>query len=186
LGLPQSVALVRAAGEVVGQVTSLYLRAIHAVFEQMLVEDARGVNPRDVDSDWAWRATCAELAVACGVSEYQVHTGLDAAEALATKLPGVAEALAEGRVDYAKVRAFVDTARHLDPEQARAVEDIVLPRAAELPTAKLRLALEEARVLATGQDAQERAAWAREERRVVFKQLSEDNVSTGIPLANVA
>ncbi len=76
------------------------------------------------------RFAAHEVALELKVSRRTAEHRLDLALQL-ERLPGARGAMAAGRVDLRKVQALADAVRDLDPEQARAVEDRVLPRAHE-------------------------------------------------------
>src|SRR6201999_732470 len=60
---------------------------------------------------------------------------------LAIRLPGTARALRGGVIDRARARLITDATRLLTDEQARQVEDRMLPRAGRQTTGQLRAAL---------------------------------------------
>lgn len=76
------------------------------------------------------RFAAHEVALELKISRRTAEHRLDLALQL-EQLPGAREALAAGRVDLRKVQVLADAVRDLEREQASAVEDRVLPRAAE-------------------------------------------------------
>jgi hypothetical protein len=165
LGPAEEVALARVTLELSSRFMSLHANAVRAVFQRYVTDG--------YDEPVADRWACAELATACGTSEYQLGITLDTANALAEKIPQVGAAFAEGRLDWSKTKAFAHAVADVNPDHAARMAEMVLPHAGTLTTSKLRAALEEARVLITGETAEDRARQARDERKVVFRQLSD-------------
>jgi hypothetical protein len=93
-----------------------------------------------------------EIAAALTLSARTADTYLDLALDLATRLPGTAQALRSGVIDYPKARLIAEATRILTDADARAVEALVLPDAGWQTLGQLRAALSRA-VLAVDPDA---------------------------------
>ncbi|HEX5811623.1 MAG TPA: DUF222 domain-containing protein, partial [Pseudonocardia sp.] len=87
---------------------------------------------------------------------------------LLTTLPETHALWEAGRIDTAKARAIDDATWMLTPELARAVQERVLPRAAEQTLAQLKAALARAVLAADPDGAEQRHRQARRDRRVVI------------------
>lgn len=85
-----------------------------------------------------------ELGCALGISRRSAGTKLDLAYELTERLPGTLAALHAGRIDQGKARLIAQNAQLLEDDDARRVEQQVLPRADRLTHAKLRAAVERA------------------------------------------
>jgi len=107
-----------------------------------------------------------EIAAALRLSRPAAGTRLHVAVEL-SRLPAVASALTDGRVDVPKVRAVVDAVAGLDEEVAAAVADQVMPRAAAQTVGQLRASLSRA-VLAVDPAA----AATKHQRAVASRQVT--------------
>jgi len=128
-------------------------RQVAAVSELVLhwrggVNAAAGADPGacgdvDPDGDLVPASVVAEVALACGMSEYAVSRRLEAASALITesRLPRTAQALEAGSVDWAKVSMLVRETRVLTLAAANAVDALVAPMVAELNVPRLTRAV---------------------------------------------
>jgi hypothetical protein len=93
-----------------------------------------------------------EIAAALTLSARTADAYLDLALDLATRLPGTAQALRSGVIDYLKARLIAEATCILADADARAVEALVLPAAGWQTLGQLRAALSRA-VLAVDPDA---------------------------------
>lgn len=96
-----------------------------------------------------------ELAAALTLTARSGSECLDLALDLARRLPGTARALHAGHIDRLKARILADALRTLPDEDARTVEDRVLPSAEQQTSGQFRAAVVRA-VLAVDPDAAER------------------------------
>ena len=128
---------------------------------QLVDDDAPGTS-RGPRRDFA----AEELAAVLGWTSWTASHRLEEAERLAACLPRTWSALAEGRLDYARVRRIVASTRLLAEDDASAVDAAVADRARGLTTAQLDelLAVEVSAVDAAA--AARRAAAAGKRRRV--------------------
>jgi len=110
----------------------------------------------------------AEVALACGMSEYATGRRLEAASALITdsRLPRTADLLQAGVVDWAKVSMLVRETRVLTCAAANAVDALVAPMAAELNVPRLTRAVRAAVAAVDPAGHQARAQEARQDRSV--------------------
>lgn len=69
-----------------------------------------------------------EVSVELGISPRAAATQIRQAKELVTRLPVTVQALADGRIDYARAVAITELTSVLSEEDARAVENRVLPR----------------------------------------------------------
>src|SRR5688572_23390947 len=92
-------------------------------------------------------------------------------------LPEVFHALAEGRIDLPKARAFADTLEDLDPSVAQQVAGQVLPVAGEKTTAQLRDRLHRRALAADPEHARKRRERAQTERRVILQPAPDGTAS---------
>ena len=107
-----------------------------------------------------------ELAAALTMTARSGSECLDLALDLARRLPGTARALHTGRIDRVKLRIIAEALRMLPDEQARIVEDRILPAAERQASGQLRAAVARA-VLAVDPDAaQRRREQAQQDPRV--------------------
>jgi hypothetical protein len=90
----------------------------------------------------------------------------DLALDLAIRLPGTARALQGGVIDRAKARLIADATRLLTDEQAREVEDRILPRAGRQTTGQLRAAVARAVLIVDPEAAARRREEAQKDPRV--------------------
>lgn len=114
-----------------------------------------------------WSEFCAdELAAALATSGQAATKLLALAHDLATKLPGTARVLREGVLDYVKAKIISDATSVLDAASARAIEAIILPRAASLTPGKLRALTARAVISVDPHAAAERRERAQKDARV--------------------
>src|SRR6266496_6427718 len=73
-----------------------------------------------------------EIGLAVGWTSAYAGARLATALDLVERLPGTLAALQDGQIDARRAEKLADVTRPLSPENARAVEDAVLPQAAEL------------------------------------------------------
>jgi hypothetical protein len=85
-----------------------------------------------------------EIAAALTLSARAADAYLDLALDLATRLPGTAQALRSGVIDYLKARLIADATRILTDADARAVEARILPDAGRQTLGQLRAAISRA------------------------------------------
>ncbi len=168
----------RSASRVSSQAMCAHVRVLTRVFRARVaaaqdeVERAGerfGVRERAEE----FRFACIELARACGVSEYVMSARLEVGITLEEKLPRVGTCFESGDLDWWQVRAFTAAVADLDPAQAAAVADRVLPDAVRLSSSRLRRALDDAVTVVTGRRAEEKAVEARAQRRVVFQAVAD-------------
>ena len=96
-----------------------------------------------------------EIAAALTLTGTAADKCLDLALDLAMRLPGTARALRAGAIDYLKTRIIAEATKVLGDDDARSVENLVLPDASQQTTGQLRVALARA-VLAVDPEAAER------------------------------
>jgi|GEM_PF-824623 len=123
---------------------------------------------REISERLGERAAVAEVALACGMSEYAAEARLSAAMSLAHRLPKTRMALQRGELDWPKVAAISDAVVGLSDAAAARVEQQVLPAAASGTLPGLRKALAEAVIVADPQRAELGARLGRAARRVSF------------------
>jgi hypothetical protein len=97
--------------------------------------------------------------------------------AFAGVLQATGEALAEGRIDAARARVLVGRLTPLPAQVALAVEDRVLPEAANRTAAQVRRDVERALVEVDGAEAETRHVRARRGRRVDHARLLPDGMA---------
>ena len=97
----------------------------------------------------------AQVSLALVMSGYNADWWLDLAVTLTWRLAATGQALAAGTIDLPRARLIAEATSLLTDEDARTVEDQVLPRAGELTNAALRVALRRA-VIAADPDGAER------------------------------
>jgi hypothetical protein len=139
-------------------------------------------SARELSAGLGRRSVIAEVALACGLSEYAVAQRVDAAQALESRLPITGAAMRRGELDWPRVQAIADATFGLTDQVATRVEAAVfgpdtdseaVPEGADggpivapsLP--RLRRALAAA-VAALDPDAAAQAERARRQRRVAF------------------
>jgi hypothetical protein len=88
--------------------------------------------------------TSDEVAAALTLTARAADVYRDLALDLAIRLPGTAQALHEGVIDYPRARLIADLTRVLSDEDARRVEAAVLPTAGTQTTGQLRVAVSRA------------------------------------------
>jgi hypothetical protein len=108
-----------------------------------------------------------EIAVALRIDRRAAGADLDLAYSL-QRLPGTASALSAGALNPRKTQVLVDGVRALADDAAAAVEDRVLPVAAEQTPAQLRRSVERAVLCVDPPAAEQRHADARATRRVTL------------------
>ncbi len=82
-----------------------------------------------------------EIAAALTLTGPAASKYLDLALDLATRLPGTAQALRQGTVDYLKARLIAEATNVLSDQDARSAENQILPQAGTQTTGQLRVAL---------------------------------------------
>ncbi|WP_308283245.1 HNH endonuclease signature motif containing protein [Pseudonocardia nigra] len=108
-----------------------------------------------------------EIGLALHLSRGTAKARLSEAVRLDAELAGARQVWEDGLIDQPKVRAICDATQYLTPEQASAVQDRVLVRAAGQTLAQLRAALARTVIAADPQGANDRHKQARKDRRVV-------------------
>ncbi len=164
LGNAELVDVVSSAQRLVGWVQSLQLAAVAEAVRRATdpafvtagigvgdpVRDARMRASALAEAELYGRSSVvAELALACGMSEYAIGQRVDAALALREdRLGRTAVGLATGTLDWAKVCAIVTTTAGLDDGSAASVEaEVFGPGATWTNTPGLRRALDFARAV---------------------------------------
>ena len=107
-----------------------------------------------------------ELAAALRLTGRSGSECVDLALDLAQRLPGTARAHHEGRITRLKARIIADAVRILDDEQARSVEDRVLPAAEHQTSGQLRAAVARAVLAIDPEAATRRREQAEQDPRV--------------------
>ena len=129
-----------------------------------------------------------ELAAALTMTARAGSQCLDLALDLAQRLPGTARALHAGRIDRFKARIIADALRALTDEDARNVEDRVLPAAEHQTSGQLRAAVARA-MLAVDPEAAERRRKQAEQDPCVRRWREESGTAAlagyGLPSADV-
>src|SRR5688500_14931840 len=118
-----------------------------------------------------------EVAFALSWSNQAAAAQEGLARQLIDGLPEVFHALAEGRIDLPKARAFADTLEDLDPSVAQQVAGQVLPVAGDKTTSQLRDRLHRRALAADPEHARKRRRRAQTERRVIL-QPAPDGTAT--------
>ncbi len=157
LGDPAVIAVAVAAQRLLGWAMGVQLRAV--------AELARRWEATPLGE----RAAIAELALACGVSEYAMAQRLDAALVLPWRLPRVWAALVAGRVDWAKAALILDQTMALSDAHTQAVEDDALAVAMSSNLPNLRAHLARVVLEVDPQGAADRARAAHAQRWVTFR-----------------
>jgi len=135
---------------------------------------ARAAGRKPVPSNIEpWQEAASELGPACGWSRTMAEHRVLLAEKLHRQLPGTLAALHEGRIDLNRARAVADATQGVSDETAAAVEQRVLPRAADQTTAQLRAALRRAVMAIDPAAAQRRHDDAVAKRRVEVRDLDD-------------
>ena len=117
-----------------------------------------------------------ELGLALGVGRLAAKTLLAESVTLSRVLPDTLLALETGTIDAGKARALAELRVVLSPDQARAVEARVLPRAGQQTWAQFRAALRRAVLRVDPDGGNRRHSAARTRRRVVVSP-EEDGMS---------
>ncbi len=109
---------------------------------------------------------CEEIGTALSLTRRAADSELGFALSLQSRLPKVAAALREGRIDVRRAKVFDRETFVLDPDVASEVCDRLLPDASELTTGQLRARLALLVIKADPEAAQERMSRGLEDRRV--------------------
>ena len=120
------------------------------------------------DPEMSENLVAAEIGTALRLSPSTAGQRVHVAEDLANRLPATYQALSEGRVSYWQAAAIVKGTAGLSDEQARLIEERVLPSAAHTTVAGLRKRIERARLILNPRDSNERARRAVEDRTVTL------------------
>jgi hypothetical protein len=107
-----------------------------------------------------------EVAAALTLTARSADQCLELSLELAQRLPGTARALHAGRIDERKARVIAQALRPLSDEDARTVEDRILPNAEGQTTGQLRAALARAVLAVDPEAAQRRREQAQQDPRV--------------------
>jgi hypothetical protein len=107
-----------------------------------------------------------EVAAALTLTAQAATKCLDLALELATRLPGTAQALRQGTIDYLKARIIAEATNVLSDEDARSVENQVLAAAGGQTTGQLRAALARAVLAADPEAAERRREQAQKDPRI--------------------
>jgi len=108
-----------------------------------------------------------EVALELGITSNAAGNRLWFAQALVQRLPGTLAAMGRGEVDLYKARVVEELTHPLSAEAARAVEEKVLPTAADRTGPQLRQAIRRAVLKADPDGAQARHQAKKAERKVV-------------------
>jgi hypothetical protein len=111
---------------------------------------------------------CGQVSLALTMSQAAAQSWTDLAVTLRWRLPGTGAALNEGTIDLPRARAIAEATAPLDDDKAKAVEDKVLPRAAEQTTGQLRAALRRAVITADPEGAERRREEAEQRAKVTL------------------
>jgi hypothetical protein len=122
-------------------------------------------------------AAAAEVALGLAMSQYGAAGWADLAVDLAWRLTATGAALASGSIDLPRARLIADATSTLTDDDARAVEERVLPKAGQQTTASLRAALRRAVIAADPEGAERRRAET-ERRAQVALYPDEETTST--------
>ncbi len=114
-----------------------------------------------------------EVAAALKLSGAAAARRLDLAEALGFRLRGTWTLLAEGKIGFLHALAIRDAVSGLDDDAIAAVEERVVPAAAQQTLAEFKRAVRRAVLAADARTAQERHVEAARERRVVMSPLED-------------
>ena len=107
-----------------------------------------------------------EIAAALTLTGPAAGTCLDLALDLAVRLPGTAQALRAGIIDYLRARIIAEATRILSPDDARQVEDMILARAGQQTSGQLRAALARTILVIDPEAAQRRREQAQKDPRI--------------------
>lgn len=118
------------------------------------------------------------LAAALATSPFAANALVREATSYDTVLPGTADALAEGRIDAAKARAFVQRLSDQVPQIANAVESEVLPYAETHTVTEIRRKLDKTLIRTDPQDAVIRHRDARRNRLVTHPRALPDGMAS--------
>ena len=119
----------------------------------------------------------AEVALELRMSQYGASDWTDLGCQLRWRLPATFAALASGTIDLARARIIVETTGLLSDEDATAVEQRVLPAAAERTTGQLRAAVRRA-VLAVDPDGAEQRRKDTERQAKISLYSGEEGTAT--------
>jgi hypothetical protein len=119
-------------------------------------------NPGPLDEEF----TADQLGCALGESRTRAHALLGTAGHLDTHLPGTRAALNDGTLSMSKAQIIANATGLLDPDEARAAEQEVLDRAAQLTPPGLRAAIARAVMEVAPKKAKERREQAAKDARV--------------------
>jgi len=119
-------------------------------------------NPGPQDAEFA----ADQLACALADSRGHAASLLDLADCLGTRLPGTTAALLDGTISRYKAEIIAAAAALLDPDEAAAIEDKVLDRAARLTPGALRAAIARAVMEVAPEKARKRRERAAQDARV--------------------
>src|SRR5262249_10468685 len=120
-------------------------------------------------SEWA----ADEIAVAMRWTRNMAFAQLHLAVTVTSRLPGTLAALSRGEVDLRGVQALAEITNPLDDATAKAVEDAVLPKAADKNVSELRRAARRAVLRLDPAGAQQRHEKRKRERRVELTPLED-------------
>jgi hypothetical protein len=139
-----------------------------AVAELIRRRPAPGFQPEgDRSMPAAWdEFTERELASALGESRAAMEHLLGAAHALEVKLPGTRALFRSGVISSRKAQIIAAACDPLDPQEARAAEQLVLGRAGRLTPGSLRAAIARAVMEVNAAAARKRRETARKQARV--------------------
>ena len=121
------------------------------------------------DDDWVRDQVAAALKLSGSAAARRI----DLAEALDTRLSGTWALLAEGKISFLHALAIRDAISGLDDKKVAAVEQRVLPAAAQQTLAQFKRSVRRAVVAADARTAQERHAQAALERGVAMTPLED-------------
>ena len=150
-------------GELIGIVCAWDRVEAHAAARKLaaIAELARR-NPAPLDAEF----TADQLAYALGESRGRGEILLDLAQTLPTRLPGTMAALLDGTIARYKAELIAGATALLDADEARAAEDKVLDRAAQLTPGALRAAIARAVMEVAPDKARKRRETAARDARV--------------------
>jgi hypothetical protein len=149
------------------------LLAVEALLTR--VEGWRGIGDDPRSSVPAAEMAATEVAAALSISATAARTKVEEAIAL-RRLPDTRTALLAGDLSSVKVRAITEAVAPLDDDEAHAVEDRVLARAAGQTPPALRAALRRA-VIAAGPDAAQRRHEHKVQARAVRRVVLDDGIA---------
>lgn len=130
-----------------------------------------------------------EIGSALSLTRRAANAELGLALSLQSRIPNVAEALREGRIDVRRARVFDRETIVLEPDVGSDVCDRLLPLASELTTGQLRARLARLVIEADPGEAEKRTQNAVEDRRMLFEPTPEgvaDLHAYGIPVDEAA